>query len=347
MVRRLVVGHYRAILVAVLLVVVGLVPLATQSPYYLDVFIRVIINALLGMCFILVLRTGLVNLSVAAFWGIGAYVSAVLVMKLGVSFWAALPATAMITGVIGLVVGSVIISSGWLGFIVLTAVLGMLFSVTVGSIGYLGAYSGLNNIPAPDSIKLPGIPAIVFHSKIPYFYLAVILAIVVILVCKACYSSSVGRAWRAVRSNTRLAKSLGIDVFRYRLAAFVVCCVLLGLIGSFYAHYTRYISPDTYPMSASIKVQMYAVLGGFGYSVAGPLVGAFLMTLVPELMQGAREYANLFIGAIIILLMLFLPGGLLSLWPEHIRGSRAARFVGRRVGGLRRRVVRKDASVGQ
>lgn len=347
MVKCLIAGHYKVMLAALLVVVVGLIPLATQSPYYLDVFIRIIMNALLGMCFILVLRTGLVNLSVAAFWGVGAYVSAVLVIEFGLSFWASLPATAVITGLIGLVFGSVIISSGWLGFIVLTAVLGMLFSVTVGSIGYLGAYSGLNNIPAPNPIKLPGIPDIVFDSKIPYFYLAIVLAIVVILVCSAFYASSVGRAWRAVRLNTRLAKSLGIDVFRYRLLSFVVCCVLLGLIGSFYAHYTQYISPATYPMSASIKVQVYAVLGGLGYSVAGPLVGSFLMTLLPEVMQGTKEYANLFIGAIVILLMLFLPGGLLSLRPSHIRGSHPVRRVGRWASGVRSRVVGEKASIGR
>jgi branched-chain amino acid transport system permease protein len=222
MVKRLIIDHRRVILAGLVIIVAAFIPLMTQSPYYLDVAIRIIVNALLAMSFIMVLRTGLVNLSIAAFWGIGAYASAVMVMKLGLSFWIALPASAVVTGIIALVLGSVIISSGWLGFIVLTAVLGMLFSVTVGSIGYLGAYSGLNNIPAPNAIRLPLVPDIVFSSKTPYFYLILVIAIVVILVCQAFYASSVGRAWRAIRSNARLARALSIDVFRYRLLSFVV-----------------------------------------------------------------------------------------------------------------------------
>jgi branched-chain amino acid transport system permease protein len=113
--------------------------------------------------------------------------------------------------------------------------------------------------------------------------------------------------------------------------------MLLGLIGSFYAHYTRYISPDTYPMLVSIKVQMYAVLGGFGYAVSGPLVGALFVTLLPEFMQGAKEYANLFIGGIVILLMLFIPEGLLSLWPLHVRKSWPVRYVVKVATGVFRR----------
>jgi len=337
MAKRFVVQHYRLILAVLFLVVAALIPLMTQSPYYLDVCIRIIVNALLAMCFVMVLRTGLVNLSMAAFWGLGAYVSALLVMKLGVSFWLALPATTVVTGIVALVIGAVIISSGWLGFIVLTAVLGMLFSVIVGSIDYAGAYSGLNNIPPPDPIKLGSLPELVFNAKTPYFYLILVIAIVVILVCLAFYSSSVGRAWRAIRLNARLSRALGVDVFKYRLLAFVVSCMLLGLIGSFYAHYTRYISPATFPIMVSVKIQMYAVLGGFGFAILGPLVGSFFMTLLPEVMQSMKEYANLFIGGIVILLMLFLPGGLLSLGSMHAWKSRPLRNVARIAADIFRR----------
>jgi branched-chain amino acid transport system permease protein len=337
MAKHFVIRHFRPIAAILFLVVVALVPLMTRSPYYLDVSIRIIINALLAICFIMVLRTGLVNLSMTAFWGLGAYVSAVLVMKLGVSFWLALPATAVVVGIVALVVGAVIISSGWLGFIVLTAVLGMVFSVTVGSIDYVGAYSGLNSIPPPDPIKLGSLPELVFKAKTPYFYLILIIAIVVILVCLAFYSSSVGRAWRAIRLNARLARALGVDVFKYRLLAFVVSCMMLGLIGSFYAHYVRYISPATFPIMVSVKIQMYAVLGGFGFAILGPLVGSFFMTLLPEVMQSMKEYANLFIGGIVILLMLFLPGGLLSIWSVFTRRARPFSNVVRTAAGIFRR----------
>jgi len=344
MTRLLNIRYLRLIAATLFLVVVALVPLMTQSPYYLDVCIRIIINALLAICFIMVLRTGLVNLSMTAFWGLGAYVSAVLVMKLGVSFWLALPATAVMVGIVALAVGAVIISSGWLGFIVLTAVLGMVFSVTVGSIDYVGAYSGLNNIPPPDPVKLGSLPELVFNAKTPYFYLILVIAVVVILVCLAFYSSSVGRAWRAIKLNARLARALGVDVFRYRLLAFVVSCMMLGLVGSFYAHYVRYISPDSFPIMISVKIQMYAVLGGFGFAILGPLVGSFFMTLLPEVMQSMKEYANLFVGGIVILLMLFLPGGLLSIWSVCTRRSRPLSNVVRVAAGIFRRSEDKSAA---
>lgn len=312
-------SHKRLISLILGIIFIALIPLFIRSPYYLDVFIRFIVNALLAMCFIMVLKTGLTNLSMAAFWGAGAYISTVLVMKLHLAVWFAMPVSAFLTGLIALGIGFIIISSGWLGFIVLTSVVGMLFSVMVGSIDYLGGYSGIANIPAPEPIHIPFLPVIIFNSKIPYFYLALLLLIVISFICSAFYSSSIGRAWSAIALNNRLAKSVGIDDFKYKLLAFTVSSGLLGLIGSFSAHYGRFVIPDNYLMFANINILVYAVLGGSNYAIAGPFLGSTLMTLLPELMQRAREFAPLIIGFILVLLMLFLPGGLLSLW-DKIRG---------------------------
>lgn len=303
------------------IVVMAMVPLFTQSPYYLDVFIRIIINALLGMCFIMVLKTGLNNLSMAAFWGAGAYISTILVMKQHMSVWLAMPVSAVVTGMIALAIGFVIISSGWLGFIVLTSVLGMIFSVLVGNIEYVGGYGGISGIPAPGSVHIPFLTLIEFNSKIPFFYLALFLMIIIVIICNMFYSSSIGRAWTAIAINDRLAKSFGIDDFKYRLLAFAVSSGLLGLVGSFSAHYGGYITPDSYPMIANINILVYAVLGGSGYVIAGPFLGSVIMTLLPDMMQSAKEFAPCIIGLMLILLMLFLPGGLLSLFDKQFPGT--------------------------
>lgn len=312
--------HKRLIGFILVIAIIALIPLFIDSPYYLDVFIRIIVNALLAMCFVMVLKTGLTNLSMASFWGAGAYISTVLVMKLHLSVWLAMPASAFLTGLIAVGIGFVIISSGWLGFIVLTAVVGMLFSVVVGNIAYVGGYSGIANIPAPEPIHIPFLPAIVFNSKIPYFYLALLLLILISLICSAFYTSSIGRAWSAIALNNRLAKSIGIDDFKYKLLAFTVSSGLLGLIGSFSAHYGRFVIPDSYVMFVNINILVYAVLGGSSYAIAGPFFGSVLMTLLPEFMQRAREFAPLIIGLILILLMLFLPEGLLGLWDKRFLG---------------------------
>jgi len=220
-----------------LAVLVALVPLWVHSPYYIDLLIVVMINAALAMTFVMLLRTGLISLCVAAFWGLGAYSSAVLSLKAGLSFWACLPLSTLITAAAALIIGYVIIRNAGFTFIIMTTVIAMLFVTVVGNIQYLGGYNGISNIPAPEAINFGALGSIVFDSKVDFFYLGLVLLVIVVLVINAFYSSWAGRAWNAIGLNPRLAQSMGVNVFRYRLLSFVVGCAIAGLIGSFYAHY--------------------------------------------------------------------------------------------------------------
>lgn len=300
--------------------IIALIPLFVDSPYYLGIFIRIIINAMLAMCFMMVRRTGMVNLSMTAFWGAGAYISTILVTKLNFSVWISMPLSAVLTGLVALFIGVAIISGGWLGFIVLTCVLGMMFSVLMGNIAYFGGYSGIAGIPAPEAIHIPFFHEIIFNSKISFFYLALLLFLLITFLCYSFYSSSIGNAWRAIALNNQLAKSIGINDFKYKLLAFALSSSMIGLIGSFCAHYFQFVSPDSYTMTSNINILVYAILGGFNYPIAGPFLGSVLMTLMPELLQSAREFAHLIIGIILILLMLYMPEGLLGLWEKRYSG---------------------------
>jgi len=113
--------------------------------------------------------------------------------------------------------------------------------------------------------------------------------------------------------NLRLAESTGMNIFQYKLLSFVLSAVILGLIGSFYAHYETYIVGDTFGMWVNIYAQVYAILGGVGFAVLGPIVGSALMTIVPEALRLSNLLAYVFNGVILILLILFLPEGVLSL----------------------------------
>jgi branched-chain amino acid transport system permease protein len=275
----------------------------------------VVVNAVLAMTFIMMLRTGLISLGIAAFWGVGAYASMVLTLKFGLSFWISLPASAMITGVIALLFGYLFIAKGSAGFsfILLTMVIGQLFPVTIGNIGYLGGWNGIGDIPAPDPIRIPFLPQIEFVSHVQYFYLALFLLIIAVLICNAFYSAWAGRAWRAIGLSPLLAESIGINRVRYQLLAFVLASIIAGLIGSFFANYQRFVIPGTYGMSVNINVQLYAILGGMSYATFGPLIGSVVMTFFPEVMRITKEIAPIFVGALLIVLMMYLPGGLLSL----------------------------------
>jgi branched-chain amino acid transport system permease protein len=193
-------------------------------------------------------------------------------------------------------------------------VIGMLFVVAVGNTPALEGYLGVPNIPPPDPINLGPLGAIVFDEKVEFFYLALLLFVVVVVVMNAFYSSWVGRAWNAIGLNPRLAQSMGVNVFRYRLLSFVAACAIAGLVGSFYAHYQTFIIPTAFNLfPKTIYIQVYAVLGGVGYATMGPIVGSALLTFFPEFVSVTEEKSIIIVGAMVVLVILFLPRGLLSL----------------------------------
>jgi len=272
------------------------------------------INAVLAMTFIMMLRTGLISLGIAAFWGIGSYTSTMLVIHGHLSFWLSLPLTALITALFALVIGYVIIRNAGFTFVILTTVIGMLFVVAVGNISALSGYMGIGNIPPPNTINLHFLPAIVFNSKVAFFYLALVILVIVILVINAFYSSWAGRAWNAIGLNPRLAQSMGVNVFRYRLLSFVLASGITGLIGSFYAHYQAFIIPTAFNLfPQAIYVQVYAILGGIDFATLGPIVGSALLTFFPGFISMTQDASIILIGVLLVLLVIFLPKGLLSL----------------------------------
>lgn len=300
---------------AAFLVFALLLPLWVRSPYYLGIFIDIMVNAMLAIAFLMMFRTGLCNLGLTAFWGLGAYLTAVLTTRWEISFWACLPITIVVCGVVGLGLGYIMIGRGRGGFnfVILSSVIGMIFPVIMGSISFVGGYAGISGIPAPDAIPLPGGGAIEFGSARSYYYLAAVIFIMIILVCGAFYRSWTGRAWKSIAINPRLAESLGVDVFHYRLVAIVVGSIFAGVVGCFLASYTSFVSPAQYGMWKNVYIQAYAVLGGMGFAVLGPLLGAAVMTVVPQAVQFSNLVAPLFVGTVLILLILFFPDGLLGI----------------------------------
>lgn len=325
----------KLLLTVLLFLAVCCVPLVNSSPYYLDLWIMTAIRAVLGMVFILMLRNGLINMGIVAFWGMGAYISVIFTMRLQLSFWCSLPLSVLTVGLVSLILGRLLLGgeSGGFSFVTLSMVIGMLFSVVVGNIKWLGGYSGVSKIPSPESISL-GPLVIDFSSKVHYYYLALLMLIVVVVILQAFYSSWAGRAWSCIGLNYDLAKSIGINPYRYRMMAFVLGAMLCAVNGCFYAHYSGFVTPDGFSMWQNMYVQIYAILGGTAFPVIGPLVGAFVMTVLPELLRITSTTASLLTGALLIVLILVLPQGVLSLFigenaakirnALHFRGKKTA-----------------------
>ncbi len=288
-------------------------PLLVKSEYHLHLLIMVGMNSVLAMTFVLMLRAGLMSLSMAAFWGVGAYASALLVTKLGLSVWLALPASCAITGVIAFFIGIILLRNGGFAFVMLTALLGMVTVLVFGTFDVFGGYVGIMNIDPPETIRLPLSGSIEFISKVPFYYLMLFLLMVVVAVFSAFYAAWSGRAWRAIDLSPPLAESLGIDLFRYRLLAFVLASAAAGLMGSFYTHYFGSVVPSTFDMFKTFNIQIYAILGGLGFAFLGPVIGTAVMTFVPEFLRITREVEPVFTGFLLVVLVMFLPDGVLTL----------------------------------
>jgi branched-chain amino acid transport system permease protein len=323
-------------LVAVVFLTLFLVciPFVIHSPYYIHLLITTGMNAILAMTFIMMLRTGLISLGIAAFWGIGAYASAALVLKGELSFWFALPAATIITGIIAWAIGYLLVRNPGFGFLILTSIIGMLIVLVFGNIRWLGGFTGIEYIPPPDPFDIPFLAAIPFISKTPYYFLMLFLFLLVLISFWALYNSSTGRAWMAIGLNPHLAESIGVNVFRYRLIAFVIASGAAGLEGSFYAHYIGSINPHAFNIFKTIYLHIYAILGGTGSAFLGPTIGTFIMTFVPESLRIAKEIEPILTGALLILLIIFLPGGILSLlnlrqrnWQSFERMARIGRSI--------------------
>jgi branched-chain amino acid transport system permease protein len=303
----------------VFVAIVAALPQIIQGSYLLHLLTLIMMNAVLAMTFIMMLRVGLLNLSVAAFWGIGAYSSAILSTKAGFSFWLALPAAIGIAVVLSLILGSLLLRSTSLGFIITSLIFAFIVPLVFGTYQFFGGYGGIMGIPAPSPIPVGFGAHIVFGSETSYFYLLLAFSLVVVIGFLALYRSWAGRAWRALGLSPNLAQSVAINPFRYRLLAFAICSGAAALMGVFFAHYSTVVIPETYGPFKTIYVHMFAILGGVVSPIVGPILGAAILTILPEALRPVGGFEPIVTGALIIAIVVLMPQGLLGM----LRGHRA------------------------
>ena len=266
------------------------------------------------MTFIILLRAGLLNMSIAGFWGIGAYSSAMLTLKGGLPFWASLPVSVAIAACVAALFGAIIVRYSGLGFIIPSLIFAFIVPLVFGSFKVFGGHVGLIRIPPPESIPLPGDAEIAFGSTRSYYYLLLIFAVIIVVMTLALYRAWTGRVWRAMGLSNDLAQSVGISLFRYRLLGFVIVSAMAALVGVFFAHYSTNIMPESYGPFKVIYIQMYAILGGVASPILGPIIGAGVLTVIPEALRVTKGFEPMITGAIIILILIFLPQGIMGLF---------------------------------
>lgn len=317
----------RSVGLSVIAVLLILLPLLVKSPYYMHIIIMTLIGIVLGMTFSMIYSVGRISLGAGAFYAIGAYASTLLAMKLGLSFWLALPLATIIAGLSALGLGLVVLKGSGMSFAVISLLFALSIVQVTGQVELFGGWGGFWGIPVPDPIPVPFHTPIEFVSKTPYYYLILSLFLLIVLSFHALYTSRIGRTWRAIKLSPHLAETLGINLYWYRLLAFVIASTAAGVVGSFFAHYNGVIEPAAFGGFFSIYIQLYPVLGGLEFYILGPAVGAAIMTFVPEFLRIASEFEPIITGVLLLAIILFFPGGILGTLQKFPRFDIATIFA--------------------
>ena len=283
------------------------VPLWIANPYILRIMIILFIYSIMAVSLNLIMGlTGLLSISHAAFFGIGAYTSALLSLKMGFSFWVCLPASALISALFALIVGFPVprLKGHYLALATL-AFNEIVRLVIYNWDGLTRGASGLPNIPAPKLFSFQ------FNSQLSYYYLTFFFLLLTVILIGRIFYSDLGRTFRSLKEDEVISQALGIEAMNYKVLAFLIGGLFAGLSGSLYAHYNSFISVQITDVFESVLIIVMVFIGGAG-SVLGSLAGAVLVILLPELLRGLEGYRMLIFGSILILVMMFYPHGLLG-----------------------------------
>jgi branched-chain amino acid transport system permease protein len=300
-------------------------PLAVRSDFVLTIFIYTFIFAILGVTFDLIFGfTGQLSMFHPAIFGSSAYVTHLLVVNAKLPFWlATLPAAALAV-VLAIVVGSVCFKFRLKTFyfaVVTLAFAEMLRLIVVNWNSVTNGTLGLV-VSGKPTIWWPGTGIVAIKGPVAWYYLTLVWLAATVLICARVLRSWMGRAFGAIRLNEDLARTLGINVFRYKLVSFAVGNALASFAGGLYGYYTGYIDPGYLGINQSMEVLAMVLLGGQG-TLTGPIVGSLVLTGLPHVIDLRAEARAMLYGAILIFTILVMPRGIvgtLNAW----RARRAA-----------------------
>lgn len=295
---------------------------ALLNQYYIQIAMFVLVNAILGVSIYLTLSTGQLSLGNAGFMSIGAYTGAILSVKAGLPVFLAIPLGGFAASFISLIIGfpalrlsGIYLAIATLGFGEVVRVIVLNLEITNGALGISGiATLGTRIKKMLSSAGLSnGFGGLTAQQVSNLLVLAVLLLILALLIffCIRLKRSRVGRAFDAIKADEAAAEAMGINTTNYKMLAFALGAFIAGIAGGLSAHLTSYIGAKDFAYSRTVEILSYAVLGGSDL-IAGPIIGALLLTLLPEVLRSASEYRMMIYGALMVAMMAFRPQGLIS-----------------------------------
>lgn len=290
-----------------------LILIFVDNPYILSLINYSMVHVILALSLQLIVGyAGQLSLGHAAFFGIGAYTSAILATKFDVPFALGLLAAAATSGLAGLAMSPVVRTRG------------VYFSLATLAFGIIVQLVFVNWVSVTrGTMGIPGVPSRLFgdfeiQGPQGFFILLFVVAVAQYYAFTSLIASRFGRALKAIRENELAAQSIGVDVVRYKIKAIVIGSAFAGIAGSAVAHVNSFVSPEPFTWWKSIVLVIMIVVGGLG-SFPGAVIGAFVLTFLSEYFRSYAEYSMLIYGLLIVLFMIFLPEGLVGIWNRLIR----------------------------
>ena len=261
---------------------------------------------------------GRINIGQGAYALMGGYVSAVLMTKVGVSFWLTLPLAGLFCACISVLIGLPILRLRGVYFAMITLVLTEVTRLAALAMPLTNGAKGITSIPLPGSLKLFGITLIpdfstMANPKLGFYFLAVTLMVLSYLVLWRIVNSRLGHLCRSLQQNEELAASIGVNTAYLRVLTYAISSFFGGLAGAVFVAISQSIYPSSFAVADSVNFMLYCFVGGLGY-VMGPMLGTFLLYFGWDLLSIAKQYQLLVYSSAMIAMMLVLPNGVLSLF---------------------------------
>ncbi len=282
----------------------------TFSTYQVTIMTTVLLYIMLGLGLnIVVGLAGLLDLGYVAFYAVGAYSYALLNYHFGLSFWIALPVGAILGAFFGILLGFPVLRLRGDYLAIVTLGFGEIIRLILENWNdFSFGPSGISNISRPS---LFGIEFSLKSSSIFLYFIIIILVLLTIFVVNRLQHSRIGRAWVALREDEIACQAMGIDKVKTKLAAFALGATWAGMAGVIFAAKTTFINPASFTFHESALILSIVVLGGMG-SIPGVILGALILILMPEYLRAFSDYRMLLFGAIMVLMMVFRPQGIIS-----------------------------------
>ena len=291
----------------IIIALIAVIPAVVTNLYHIQVMIFIGIYIILTLSLNLLNGyVGLLSIGHAAFYGIGAYASAKLVMEAGLPFPLAMPGAGAVAGLFGYLIAKPTLRLSGIYMTLATLGFNMIcFLILQNWMSFTNGPLGIMDIPPPNIFGYE------IQTRVQYYYLIFFLVLLTVVSMHRLMTCRFGRALVSIRENELAAEAMGVHTTRYKIQAFVLAAFFAGIAGSYYAHFIKYISPDSFYINESFILLAMLAFGGQG-NLIGPVVGAAVLIIIPEIFRFLQEYRMLVYGGVLIIMMLVRRQGLLG-----------------------------------